>query len=204
MKKLLPFVFCLAVTFCSACTEAKRFLDDKPDAKASPRANESGRALKSSPSPSASQSPTAANTTAAVFSGDIAGKTGKRLLYQLLEKNNQKPVKLDLLLSDEQLEQLNDVDKGKRWYFDLAYPGDDGYNTGGELLIDLGKGKGDLKLNGNHLTGSIIVTKWAGPHQGLMSINARPVGSEPSNVSKPAASAPSETKAPKKSSNDVP
>jgi hypothetical protein len=184
MKKLLGVAFCLVAVFCSSCTEAKRFLDEKADGKAtpSPRTNDPSIALKTSPS--ASQSPKAAPASSATFSGDIAGKAGKRLLYQLLEKNNQKPVKLDLLLSDEQLEQLNDVDKGKKWYFDLAYPGDDGYNTGGELLIDIAKGKGDLKLNGNRLTGNILVTNWTGPKQGLMSINAKPASSEPTSAKK--------------------
>ena len=178
MKKLLSFALCLVVVFCSSCTEAKRFLDDKTAAKASPtpRAYDSSIALK--PSPSVSQSPKAAPTSAAIFSGDIAGKTGKRLLYQLLEKNDKKPVKLDVLLSDEQLAQINEVDSGKKWYFDLAYQGEDGFNTGGELLIDITKGKGNLKLSGNRLTGSIAVTNWTGPKQGLMSISAKPASGE--------------------------
>ncbi|HEX4946070.1 MAG TPA: hypothetical protein VFZ34_05380 [Blastocatellia bacterium] len=165
----------------SACTEAKRFLDDKAETKAkpTPRASGSDSALNPSPSVSSSSKPAAA--AAAVFSGDIAGKAGKRLLYQLLEKNDRKPVKLDVLLSDEQLTQLHDVTNGQKWYFDLAYEGQDGFNTGGELLIDIAKGKGDLKLAGNHLTGSIVVTNWTGPHQGLMSISAKPASASASN-----------------------
>ena len=184
MKKLLPFALCLVVIFFSSCTETKRFWDDKSAAKTTPtpRSNEPSLTLKATPA--AAQSPKATPATSATFSGDIAGKAGKRLLYQLLEKNNKKSVKLDLLLSDEQLAQMNDVDKGKKWYFDLAYEGQDGFNTGGELLIDIGKGKGDLKLNGNHLTGNILVTNWTGPQQGLMSISAKPVIGEAANAKK--------------------
>ena len=175
MKKTFPFVLCLVVLGCASCTEATRFLEDKSNAKAPPtsRSNDAGLTLKASPSASSSPKVTIAKTAA--FAGDIAGKAGKEKLYAFLEKNDQKIVALDLLLSDEQLEELNDVDKGKRWYFDLAYPDKEGFNTGGELLIDISKGKSGLRLDGNHLLGQIKVTGWAGPHQGLMSINARPV-----------------------------
>ncbi len=171
MKKPLPFVLCLVVLGFSSCTEAKRFLEANAKATPAPRSNEASPVLKASPS----ASPKIPLARMATFSGDIAGKAGKEKLYVLLEKNDQKIVALDLLLSDEQLAEINDFDKGKRWYFDLAYPDKDGFNTGGELLIDISKGKSGLRLDGNHLTGQIKVTGWAGPHQGLMSINARPV-----------------------------
>ncbi len=174
---------CVVISF-SACTEAKRFWDEKAASKATPTPRASDPSITLKPSPAASPGSKATPATTATFSGDIAGKAGKRLLYQLLEKNNKKSVKLDLLLSDEQLEQMNDESKGKRWYFDLAYEGQDGFPTGGELLIDIAKGKGDLRLSGNHLTGNIIVTNWAGPHQGLMSINAKPASSEPPSAKK--------------------
>lgn len=177
------FLTCLMIGF-SACTDAKRWLDDKADTKAKPTPirDDASIALKSSPSPS--QSPKAPPATTATFAGDIAGKTGKRMLYQLLEKNDKKTVKLDMLLSDEQLAQLNEVDSGKKWYFDLAYEGQDGFNTGGELLIDITKGKGNLKLNGNRLTGNIVITNWSGPKQGLMSVMAKPTSDDLPNPKK--------------------
>ncbi len=214
MKKLLPFALCFIVLLFSACTDAKRWLDDKADSKAKPTPirDEPSIALKSSPSPS--QSPKATPATTATFSGDIAGKTGKRMLYQLLEKNDKKSVKLDMLLSDEQLAQLNEVDSGKKWYFDLAYEGQDGFNTGGELLIDITKGKGNLKLTGNRLTGSIVVTNWTGPKQGLMSVMAKPAGDnsadtkkdEPANTkaAKPSPSASVEVKKKQSAANNPP
>ena len=182
MKNLLLMALCLAGLLASSCTEARRLLDDKADSKAkpTPRTGESSIALK--PSPAVSPSPKAAPVTAAVFSGDLAGKAGKRLLYQLLDKNDKKLIKLDVLLSDEQLAQINDVDGGQKWYFDLSYQGEDGFNTGGELLIDITKGKGDLRLSGNHLTGNIVVTNWSGPKQGLMSISAKPASRDAANV----------------------
>ncbi len=202
MKKHLLFALILAVFFCSSCTEAKRFLAEKTDTKAKPTPQINDPSLTLKASPSASQSPKVTPATTATFSGDIAGKAGKRLLYQLLEKNNKKPIKLDLLLSDEQLEQLNDVDKGKKWYFDLAYQDQDGFNTGGELLIDITKGKGDLRLTGNHLTGNIVVTNWTGPKQGLMSISAKPASSEPTSAKKeePKPSLPAQVEGKKKQS----
>lgn len=203
-----PFAFLLLLCFTlvfSACTEAKRWLDDKADSKAKPTPlkGDSSTALKTSPA--AAQSP---KITAAVFSGDLAGKAGKRLLYQLLEKNSKKPIKLDVLLSDEQLEQMHDIDKGKKWYFDLAYQGDDGFATGGELLVDISQGKGDLRITGNHLTGSIIVTNLAGPKQGLMSISAKPASNEPTNArkedAKPSPSAPTGGKPKQSAANNPP
>lgn len=176
-KIIIAFFICLLL---SACTDAKRFFDDKPTVKtsATPLKGDPGLAMNASPVPSASASAKSTAASAVVFTGDIAGKTGRRMLYQLLEKNDEKSVKLDVLLSDEQLAQIDEVDKGKRWYFDLSYEGEDGFNTGGELLIDIGKGQGDLKLSGNRLTGNIIVTNWTGPKQGLMSILAKPANSE--------------------------
>lgn len=166
------------VVFTAACTEARRLLDDKTatKTKATPAREGSLIALHESPSPSPAASTSLKPTPAAsAFKGDIAGKSGKEKFYNFLEKNDKKTVKLDLLLSDEQLEQLNDVDKGKKWYFDLAYPDKDGFNTGGELLIDISKGKSGLHLDGNHLQGQIKITGWNGPHQGLMSVTAKPV-----------------------------
>lgn len=160
-----------------SCTEAKRFWEEKADTKPKSAGLKTSPSVASnSGSPAASvQSGTKLTANAAVFKGDIAGKAGKEKLYKLLEENDKKIVRLDLLLSDEQLSEINDVDKGKRWYFDLAYPDKDGFNTGGELLIDISKGKGGLHLEGNHLTGQIKISGLAGPHQGLMNINAKPV-----------------------------
>lgn len=165
-------------------------LDEKLDAK--PKA----ASLKTSPTVAPNHSPSASpsaksSVSAAAFKGDIAGKAGKEKLYIFLEKNDKKTVQLDLLLSDEQLTELDDLGQGKRFYFDLAYPDKDGYNTGGELLIDIAKGQGGLRLDGNHLTGQIKVTSVNGPHQGLMSIKAKPVTetSEEKPVSKASPSA---------------
>lgn len=147
-------------------------LDEKLDTK--PKT----AGLKTSPTVAPNHGPSASPSTkpsSALFKGDIAGKAGKEKLYAFLEKNDKKTVQLDLLLSDEQLNELDDLGQGKAWYFDLAYPDQDGYNTGGELLIDIAKGKGGLRLDGNHLTGQIKVTSLNGPHQGLMSIKAKPV-----------------------------
>ncbi len=178
LKILLPI--CCSVIFSPACTDARRLLEDKTASR--PKASAVKEIQISPPKEltSPSVSPTTATSTkpaplASSFKGDIAGKNGREKLYNFLEKNDKKTVRLDVLLSDEQLQQLDDVDKGKRWYFDLAYPDKDGFNTGGELLIDISKGKTGLKLDGNHLQGQIKITGWNGPHQGLMSISAKPV-----------------------------
>lgn len=176
MRKPCVPLLCFSVLVLASCS-VDNLLKKPETAKYSETAK--GKAAASpnhSASPSASLSSSAKPTANAVaFKGDIAGKAGKEKLYKFLEDNDKKTVRLDLLLSDEQLSEINDVDKGKRWYFDLAYPDKDGFNTGGELLIDISKGKGGLHLEGNHLTGQIKISGWAGPHQGLMSINAKPV-----------------------------
>lgn len=204
-NRKITVAICLGVAFSlTACTDAKRLWDDKTASKntPAPRTNEPTVTLKASPP----QSPKATTAATATFSGDIAGKAGKRLLYQLLEKNDKKSVKLDLLLSDDQLAQLDEVDKGKKWYFDLAYEGQDGFNTGGELLIDITKGKGDLRLSGNHLTGSILITNWSGPKQGLMSISAKPASHEATSTKKeePKSSPQSEKKKKESAANNPP
>jgi hypothetical protein len=141
-------------------------------------AKNAATATKAKPTPTLNATPqpnTKPVSETLTFKGDIAGKAGKEKLYRFLEQNDKKIVQLDLLLSDEQLEEVNELNKGKRWYFDLAYPDKEGFSTGGELWIDLSKGKSGLQLTGNHLQGQIKVVSWAGPHQGLMSINAQPV-----------------------------
>ena len=207
IQRVLSASLFLAALFSLSCSEAKRLWEEKTDTK--PKTVN----LKTSPSvtPNHSASPTASTqpspkptVNAAAFKGDIAGKAGKAKLYDFLEGNDQKIVKLDLLLSDEQLAELDDVDKGKRWYFDLAYPDKEGFNTGGELLIDISKGKGNLKLSGNHLTGNITVTNITGPHQGLMSILAKPaISSASSSTNNEAVSGKSEAPAPKPTASAV-
>lgn len=173
-------LLCLSVLILTSCSSVDSLLKKAESTKYS----ETAAKTKTSGTPNHNSSPAAAASaqpsvkpvvSAAAFKGDIAGKAGKEKLYDFLEGNDKKIVNLDLLLSDEQLEQLNDVDKGKRWYFDLAYPDKDGFNTGGELLIDISKGKTGLRLDGNHLTGQVKITAVSGPHQGLMSINAKPI-----------------------------
>ena len=178
--KISLLIICCSAIFAAACTDARRLLEDKTASKAKGTAVKETQLSLPKETASPSVSPTASTSAkpapiSSSFKGDIAGKNGKEKLYSFLEKNDKKTVKLDVLLSDEQLQQLDDVDKGKRWYFDLAYPDKDGFNTGGELLIDISKGKTGLKLDGNHLQGQIKITGWNGPHQGLMSISARPV-----------------------------
>ncbi len=192
-RKILLMLFCSATGLLTACTDARRYFEGKTDSRAkSSSIKETSREASSlpdlfgSPSPSPSASITASTKPAAnlaAFKGDIAGKAGKEKLYNFLEKHEQSAVKVDLLLSDEQLQQLTEAD-AKKWYFDLGYEDKDGYPTGGELWIDISKGKNGLHLDGNHLQGQIKISSWNGPHQGLMSINAKPVSGEISNVKK--------------------
>lgn len=172
-----PAVLCFSSLLFAACS-IENLLKKAETNKYAETATKSKSSSAHSPTPAAMASPSSSakpSPSGAAFRGDIAGKAGKQRLYEFLEENDKKIIRLDLLLSDEQLSELNDVNKGKRWYFDLAYPDKEGFNTGGELLIDISKGKGGLHLDGNHLTGQIKVTNWNGPHQGLMSINAKPI-----------------------------
>lgn len=192
-RKIIFLLFCSISILLTACTDARRYFEGRTDSRAkSSSIKETSRESSSLPDlfASASPSPSASTTTSAkpasnlaAFKGDIAGKAGKEKLYNFLEKHEQGAVKIDLLLSDEQLQQLTEAD-AKKWYFDLGYEDKDGYPTGGELWIDISKGKNGLHLDGNHLQGQIKIAGWSGPHQGLMSINAKPMGSENSNVKK--------------------
>lgn len=158
-----------------------------------PRQPRSDEALNEIPTPTPSHSPSPSakpSPDAPLFKGDIAGKAGKQKFYEFLEGRKKGPVRLDILLSDEQIADLTSVDKN-RWYFDLSYPDSDNFTVGGELLIDISKGKASLKLEENHLSGLVQLTVWDGPHQGLMSVNARPLsGAEaiPSASHKPSVS----------------
>ena len=183
MSRIL--VLLIPVLIFSACSDPRHYFEDRSNRSATLK-DESGFAKKDSglikitpldeptPFPSITPSIRPATIGATAFSGDIAGTNGKQKFYQFLQKNEQKLIKLDLLLSDDQMQQINDVDRGKTWYFDLGFEDKDGFPTGGEMLIDVAKSKGDLKLNGNHLTGNIKIIDWSGPRQGLMSITAKP------------------------------
>ncbi len=188
MSRIL--VLSISVLILSSCSDPRAYFEDRSGRnRNSTLKDESGFAKKDSgmikitpldeptPFPSITPSIRPATIGATAFSGDIAGANGKQKFYNFLQKNEQKIIKLDLLLSDDQMQQINDVDRGKTWYFDLGFSDKDGFPTGGEMLIDVAKGKGDLKLNGNHLTGNIKLIDWSGPHQGLMSITAKPATS---------------------------
>ena len=180
------FVLSISVLFFTSCTDPRQYFEDRSARKSSTLKDDPGYAQKDSglikitpldeptPFPSITPGVRPATIGATAFSGDIAGADGKQKFYRFLEKNEQKTIKLDLLLSDDQVLQINDVDRGKTWYFDLGFSDKDGFPTGGEMLIDVAKSKGDLRLNGNHLTGNIKVIDWSGPRQGLMSITAKP------------------------------
>jgi hypothetical protein len=183
MSRIL--VLSISVLIFSSCSDPRHYFEDRSNRSATLK-DESGFPKKDSglikitpldeptPFPSITPGVRPATIGATAFSGDIAGADGKQKFYRFLEKNEQKTIKLDLLLSDDQVQQINDVDRGKTWYFDLGFSDKDSFPTGGELLIDVAKSKGDLKLNGNHLTGNIKVLDWSGPRQGLMSITAKP------------------------------
>ena len=185
MSRLL--VLSISVLTFSSCSDPRHYFEDR--SRSATLKDESGFAKKDSglikitpldeptPFPSITPSVRPATIGATAFSGDIAGTNGKQKFYQFLQKNEQKIIKLDLLLSDDQMQQINDVDRGKTWYFDLGFQDKDGFPTGGEMLIDVAKSKGDLKLNGNLLTGNIKLIDWSGPRQGLMSITAKPATS---------------------------
>lgn len=192
MSRIL--VLSISVLMLSSCSDPRPYFEDRSSrSRNSPLKDESGFANKDSgmikitpldePTPFPSITPgitpgiKPATIGSTAFSGDIAGAGGKQRFYAFLQKNELKTIKLDLLLSDDQMQQINDVDRGKTWYFDLGFSDKDGFPTGGEMLIDVAKSKGDLKLNGNHLTGNIKLIDWSGPHQGLMSITAKPATS---------------------------
>jgi hypothetical protein len=179
----------ISVLFLTSCGDPRTYFEDRSTRRTTTLKDDPGFAQKDSgmikitpldeptPFPTVAPSLRPSLNVATVFSGDIAGADGKQKFYRFLEKNDQKQIKLDLLLSDDQVAQVNDVDRGKTWYFDLGFQDKDGFTTGGEMMIDVAKNKGDLRLNGNHLTGNIRVIDWSGPRQGLMSITAKPAAS---------------------------
>lgn len=155
-----------------------------PTVEKPPANNTSGNTKPvSTPSPNATVStPTPKATVSSIpsFEGKIGEGIEKKKFFDFLSDNERKVVKVDVNLSDEQMQALKKYPVGEKIiWVDLTYKGSDGVNEGAELLIDLSGGEKDFyfdeRPSSRRIQSYLKVVGMQGPQMGIFSIRAMPV-----------------------------
>lgn len=117
------------------------------------------------------------------FEGRIGDANGKKKFFDFLSANERSVVKIDVNLSDEQMEALKKHPVGEKIvWIDLTYKGSEGGDEGAELLIDLSGGEKDFyfdeRASSQRIQSNLKVVGIQGPQMGIFSIRALPVAIE--------------------------
>lgn len=130
--------------------------------------------------PSSTPTPEVKASSIPSFEGRIGDANGKKKFYDFLSANERKVVKVDVNLSDEQMQALKKYPVGKNIvWVDLTYKGSEGNNEGAELLIDLSGGEKDFyfdeRPSSQRIQSNLKIVGIQGPQMGIFSISATPV-----------------------------
>lgn len=137
----------------------------------------------STPSPIATSSPKATDSSIPSFEGRIGEQSGKKKFFDFLSANERKVVKVDVNLSDEQMQALKEKPVGEKIiWIDLTYKGSEGNDEGAELLIDLSGGEKDFyfdeRASSQRIQSYLKIVGIQGPQMGIFSVSALPVSIE--------------------------
>lgn len=130
--------------------------------------------------PISTPSPKATEPSVPSFEGKIGDAGGKKKFFDFLSDNERKVVKVDVNLSDEQMEALKKKPVGEKIiWVDLTYKGSEGVDEGAELLIDLSGGEKDFyfdeRASSQRIQSYLKIVGIQGPQMGIFSIRAMPV-----------------------------
>lgn len=133
--------------------------------------------------PIATPSPQAAASSVPSFEGRIGDQKGKKKFFDFLSANERKVVKVDVNLSDEQMEALKKNPVGEKTiWVDLTYKSGEGGGEGAELLIDLSSGENDFyfdqRTSSQRIQSYLKIVGIQGPQMGIFSVRALPVSIE--------------------------
>lgn len=114
------------------------------------------------------------------FEGRIGDAGGKKKFFDFLSANERSVVKIDVNLSDEQMEALKEHPVGEKIvWIDLTYKRSEGGDEGAELLIDLSGGEKDFyfdeRASSQRIQSNLKIVGIQGPQMGIFSIRAVPV-----------------------------
>lgn len=130
--------------------------------------------------PISTPSPKATDSSIPSFEGKIGERNEKKKFFDFLSDNERKVVKVDVNLSDEQMQALKKYPVGEKIiWVDLTYKNDDGVAEGAELLIDLSGGEKDLyfdeRASSQRIQSHLKIVGMQGPQMGIFSVRALPV-----------------------------
>lgn len=133
--------------------------------------------------PLSTPTPKATVSSIPSFEGMIGDETGKKKFFDFLSDNERKVVKVDVNLSDEQMQALKKNPVGEKIvWIDLAYKRREGGDEGAELLIDLSGGEKDFyfdeRESSRRIQSYLKIVGIQGPQMGIFSIRALPVSIE--------------------------
>lgn len=130
--------------------------------------------------PISTPSPKATDSSIPSFEGRIGDQNGKKKFFDFLSDNERRVVKVDVNLSDEQMQALKKYPVGEKIvWIDLAYKSSEGVSEGAELLIDLSGGEKDFyfdeRASSQRIQSYLKIVGIQGPQMGIFSVRAQPV-----------------------------
>jgi len=134
----------------------------------------------SNTTPISTPSPKATASSVPLFEGKIGDQNGKKKFFDFLSDNERKVVKVDVNLSDEQMEALKKHPVGEKTiWINLTYKSSEGVDEGAELLIDLSGGEKDFyfdeRSTSQRIQSYLKIVGIQGPQMGIFSVRAMPV-----------------------------
>lgn len=133
--------------------------------------------------PISTPSPKATDSSIPSFEGRIGDKNEKKKFFDFLSDNERKVVKVDVNLSDEQMQALKKYPVGEKIvWIDLTSKSNEGADEGAELLIDLSGGEKDFyfdeRASSQRIQSYLKIVGIQGPQMGIFSVRALPVSIE--------------------------
>lgn len=133
--------------------------------------------------PISTPSPKATDSSIPSFEGRIGENNEKKKFFDFLSDNERRVVKIDVNLSDEQMQALKEYPVGEKViWIDLTYKSNEGTDEGAELLIDLAGGEKDFyfdeRATSQRIQSYLKIVGIQGPQMGIFSIRAMPVAIE--------------------------
>jgi hypothetical protein len=111
----------------------------------------------------------------------VGNAFGKKMFFDFLKGHERQVVRIDVSLSEEQAREVESLGKGI-FYIELVYKDQQGFDTGGELHIDLSQGEKDFVFDSRpfsyRVQSYLKIDAVVGPQMGIFTVLASPVSIE--------------------------